>query len=425
MGGTLGKYVLLIAFVGLLFGYFAWKEGYGKIGAVEPIPESTAGLVAFVRDVNGSSDIFTSDGTSQNTKQRTNDGAPKRSPTWSRDGKQICFSGEPKNPGPDGRAFQLYVLGQDNPRIMTYGSLSKSRPQWSPDGKLIGFLAGGAIKVIQPNGGGLKQIYPPPHAGSGTEEGHEDHEESEESAGKRPPIDMFRWSPVGQAVAGVQIFEGEHAATVGQQQWWETDGSQPNNSDAPQGSVMEPEALVILPKYDSGKVDRRPGAAAEKVSFGWYPDGSKLAVALSTRQGRHGIVAYRLDDTVAPPDMLFASAGFTVAPENPSVSPDGKSIAFELWRMSSAEDRRLLGIAVIPTEGQGISVASQSEISKVAVIVKDGSRPLWSPDGTRLLFSRIGKSGRDIWVSKADGSEQTNITNGQGDNFDAVWSPAR
>ena len=424
-GGVLGKWLLLIAFLGLLAGFFLWKEGYGKVGHTEPMPESTVGFIAFVRDSNGQTDLFLADANGKDVRQRTDDGAAKRTPAWSPDGKHLCFSGEPLRPGPDGRTFQLYALGEGDPQPLTYGSVSKTSPQWSPDGKLIGFLSGGAIKVIQPNGNGLKQIYPAPHAGSGAEQGNEEeHGDEPEQEGRRPPINVFRWSPVGVSVAAVQVFEGDYAFTTGRQQWWQQE-SRPTGGHEDAQAVVEPEALVLLPRYDSGKVERRPGAAAEKVSFGWYPDGNRVAVAMSTRQGRHGIAAYRIDDEIAEPEILFASEGHTVAAENPVVSPDGKKVAFELWRMSSPEDRRLLGIVVIATDGPGMRIPSVAEIGKITVAIKDGTKPQWSPDGSKLLFTRMGKNGRDIWVAGADGSNQTNVTNGTGDNFDAVWSPAK
>src|SRR5216117_2219310 len=121
-GGVLGKYLLLIGFICLLIGYFLWKEGYGKIGSVVPMPKSTAGFLAFIRDVNGETNLFLTDSAGKDIPQRTNDGAAKRAPAWSPDGKQLCYSGEPKNPGPEGRTFQLMLIGEGDPKPLTYGS---------------------------------------------------------------------------------------------------------------------------------------------------------------------------------------------------------------------------------------------------------------------------------------------------------------
>src|SRR5688500_9809967 len=135
-GGALGKWLLLLVFLGLLAGFFLYKEGYGTVGHTKPMPLSTAGFVAFVRDVNGQTDIFLANGSGSDIRQRTDDGAAKRTPVFSPDGKHLCFSSEPKNPGPDGRTFQLFVMGEGDPQPVTYGSVSKTWPQWSPDGKL-------------------------------------------------------------------------------------------------------------------------------------------------------------------------------------------------------------------------------------------------------------------------------------------------
>src|SRR5688500_19930901 len=47
--------------------------------------------------------------------------------------------------------------------------------------------------------------------------------------------------------------------------------------------------------------------------------------------------------------------------------------------------------------------------------------PVWAPDGTRILFSRIfGRS--DLFVMNADGTNQVNLTNTPNDNEDrADW----
>jgi dipeptidyl aminopeptidase/acylaminoacyl peptidase len=58
--------------------------------------------------------------------------------------------------------------------------------------------------------------------------------------------------------------------------------------------------------------------------------------------------------------------------------------------------------------------------------------PAWSPDGTKIAFSRIGAASPDahanVWVMDADGSNQVNLTPGSNDNqgntgTEPAWSP--
>lgn len=55
----------------------------------------------------------------------------------------------------------------------------------------------------------------------------------------------------------------------------------------------------------------------------------------------------------------------------------------------------------------------------------DKDQPVWSPDGSRIAYVAFGedRTGLDIWVMKADGSDPVNVTWGIGDEFDPEWSP--
>ena len=56
---------------------------------------------------------------------------------------------------------------------------------------------------------------------------------------------------------------------------------------------------------------------------------------------------------------------------------------------------------------------------------EEKDQPVWSPDGSRIAYVAPGEAGKglDIWVMDADGSNQQNITNHAGDEFDPVWMP--
>jgi Tol biopolymer transport system component len=417
-GGSLPKLLLLLLFVALFGGWWMWKNQYGLIGHIQGIPESTVDQIVFVKQGASGTDLYlvSADGSKPPTPLVDGKG-DVQSPTWSPDGKKICFAGQPDSSGSVDPTFQLFLVGKDKPQQITYGTLAKSKPQWRAGSDVIGFLSGGALKTVRANGDDLRQVYPIPHRGTPSETG----EESEaEEVGKRPPIELFRWSPNGKAVVAVQVMEGEDAPTIGDPNWFK---KHPNTSSSePTGMTVEPEAVILLRSLE----DEKPLllTAAKKVGVAWTPDSERIVLTLSSSQKQHALVVMRVDDQVPKP--LLVATGYTVSPENPEVSPDGTQVAFEVWKLDSAENRQLLGIAVISLDtANPIKVVSPADISKIPVRIKGQAKePKWSPDGTRILYTMPGPSGRDLWVAKADGSQTIRLTK-DGDNFDAAWSPAR
>ena len=62
----------------------------------------------------------------------------------------------------------------------------------------------------------------------------------------------------------------------------------------------------------------------------------------------------------------------------------------------------------------------------VVRITKDGllfQTPRWSPDGTKIAFSRQRGFEDDIYVMNADGTHVVNLIKHQGENYNPDWSP--
>lgn len=418
-GGSLPKLLLLLLFVALFGGWWMWKNHYGLIGHIAGIPESTVDQIAFVKQGANGTDLYlvSADGSKPPTALVEGRG-DVQSPTWSPDGKKICFSGQPDSGESVDPTFQLFLVGKDKPQQITYGTLAKTRPQWRAGDDVIGFLSGGAIKTVRANGDDLRQVYPIPHRGAPSESG----EESEaEALGKRPPIELFSWSPNGKALVAVQVMEGEDAPTAGDPNWFKKRTDSPV-SDGMVGVTVEPEAVILLRSLE----DEKPLllTAAKKVGVAWTPDSERIVLSLSSTHKQHALVVMRVDDRLPKP--LLVATGYTVLPENPAVSPDGTQVAFEVWKLDSAENRLLLGIAVMPLDtASPIKIEKLTDLNKIPLKIKGQAKePKWSPDGTRILYTMPGPSGRDLWVAKADGSQRVRLTR-DGDNFDATWSPAR
>jgi hypothetical protein len=154
------KILLLGVFLGLLAAFFSWKAGYGKFGNVAPLDFNSAEYVLFLRQgQDGQTNLFAvkSDGTDE--RQLTNDKMAKHEPSWSTDGKSICFSGEVKDEG--AVAYQVFLLGKDGSRQITRGTGSKQLPLFRPGNKEIAYIVGGAVKVMATNGEHGEQLYPP------------------------------------------------------------------------------------------------------------------------------------------------------------------------------------------------------------------------------------------------------------------------
>lgn len=110
----------------------------------------------------------------------------------------------------------------------------------------------------------------------------------------------------------------------------------------------------------------------------------------------------------APPMMRFSAVtNFTGMDVQPSFSPDGRSIAF----VSNRGGQLDIWVGLI-TGGSPVRITDDPNLK---------GRPHWSPDGSKILYSRLNESGLwDIWsVPSLGGTPRKFLTNA----MDAVWSP--
>jgi len=423
-GGVLPKLLALVMCVGLIVLYWQWKANYGVIGHVAELDFSSRGYIAFIRqDGAGHTNVFAASADGTTEKQLTDDTNSKNSIDWSPDGKQIVYCAEVADD--KYRAFQLFLLGKGDSRQLTHGTGSKSLPKWRADGKQLAYIVGGTLKVIDPNGDNGEQIYPPPHKGnenSGNASGDKDE------TFKKPPLSQFQWSPIGQLIASIQVLEGEDVPPSGSGNWFENNKDEKQKSEF--ASVPEPDTLLLIPGAEMQPI-MRPDTNSVSLSFSWFPDGARMAVAASTRGGSNAIMIIRSDEQPSNDHpMVFIARGFTATAQNPVVSPDSSMVAAEVYKVDSSGAKDLLGIGVFSTDPEKtVTILNAKEMQKLDTVIKIKGKvtnPRWSPDGTRLLYQLTNENGkRDIIVCKADGSSPVNVTKGKGDHFDGVWSPAK
>jgi TolB protein len=152
-----------------------------------------------------------------------------------------------------------------------------------------------------------------------------------------------------------------------------------------------------------------PLAPGHSFHPAWSPDRTKIA-----------FVSARFDGTHPEVWMMNADGGWrhrlTRAGDQPAWSPDGRAIVFsrddDLWAMSP--------------DGSG-----------KRMLARNATAPAWSPDSKRLAFVRAVAGvcadrrryrqrcadSYEIYVMRADGSEQTRLTRDRYYEYNPDWSP--
>jgi Tol biopolymer transport system component len=94
---------------------------------------------------------------------------------------------------------------------------------------------------------------------------------------------------------------------------------------------------------------------------------------------------------------------------DPVWSPDGSQIVFRSHRDGDAE------IYVMDADG--------SNLTNLTQYANDDWSPAWSPDGTHIAFASMRPEGSGIWVMNADGSDPHRVATPLGVNDYPTWSP--
>lgn len=247
---------------------------------------------------------------------------------------------------------------------LTSGPDVDDRETWSPDGTMIAFrsqLADLSMAVVVI---GL------------------DDREPTVVATHLADVGPLVWSPDSTRVAFGGRFNGDHLVHI-------------YVGDARRGGVVQlggPDLFATGPS--------------------WSPDGSQIAFKRIDPTADDAIHAtgdlWLMNSDGTNPHQLSSLGGGENALWNTAWSPDGKWIAF--LAVNGGFD-----VYVISPDGKVLRNLSHSPESE--------SWPSWSPDGTRIAFSRIGLTTWNIVVMDPDGSHAVDLSGPPVNSKAPVWSP--
>ena len=311
------------------------------------------------------------------------------------EGPWIVFHSDP---GGDSRLSLMRPDGSDL-TLLTDTVAGYPFGSWSPDGSRVAFLSGsfgeGALLVINANGSG---------------EAHVTDIEA------RAPD----WSPDGtklvfEAVEGGIYSVGADGSGLarlslgGSGPTWSPDGSRIAFFSDDAGNLD-----VYTMGSDGARLERLTSDPADDVSPAWSPDGSQIAFVSERHRNAdlyvvdaNGSGERRLTEDPAP-DEAFSWA------------PDGRRIAYVSYRHGAEPENIGIGDAEV-----FVVVVRTGEIRNLSRSRAWDGDPGWSPDGTRIVFTRRTDHA-EIHVMRADGSKQEVLPGLPGDAVNdccARWRP--
>ena len=373
--------------------------------------------IAFTRAVDGGDDLFVMNSDGSDRRQLTHADGNDRNPAWSPDGERIAFDSERdadlSEETPDSDIYVMNADGSDRRRL-TDGGVRNYRPVWSPDGVRIAYTT---------HEWRYFYIYSINADGS-------DRQRLTYTSDDRDPV----WSPDGWSIAFTSDREGNYLSLV-----TEIDGTDQSRvvDTGPGAPVWSPGgahiAFSCCPGYlgyisvvDTGgagfprRLAETAGTDWDKDPV-WSPDGTRMALTRSvSAENELGFVdeIFLIDADGTNLMQVTHTDGGAYGASFPVWSPDGTRIAFTRSRdLDPAPNVSNIDVELLVVNSDG------TDQSLVAQTYGDDHNPMWSPDGTRIAFHHSTQSTTKILVVNADGSDQRILARSRGEEWGPRWSP--
>ncbi len=362
--GLIGLLVVLVASCGP--NLEPRLEASPSVGAAVPVTSPTQAPTKLASNVDARPDLYVVDPKSREATPLLSEQGSQSNAEVSPDGRQIVY----ENRAP-GTSSQISLLEPDGTtRQLTNMKRGASDPTWSPDGSQIAFAGfrrrdgdrrpDSDIFVMNADGSHIRRL-----AGTPRPDGHPD------------------WSPDGSQIVFHSRESGEGLPRAGGLLWLVSAGTR-----------------TLTRLLGSGS----PFGAADPT---WSPDGRWIAfsgVEATINGGLLSTSLWLMRSNGTHKSRIRKSAIYRVI-ENPSWSPDGRSIVFE------ENDRPAGGVRWEGTVGDVGILDVHGE--RLRWIVRDApsDQPSWGPDGIVVGLSRASAvtPPDTIWEPSWGGQPDTTI----------------
>jgi serine/threonine-protein kinase len=347
--------------------------------------------------------------------QITSDEAVEEWPAWSPDGKRLVFS---RTEGGYRNLFLKSYPGGEETQL-TKGQRDDIQPAWSPDGKTIALVRSNtASGKLEPSdvlgwydGGDVWKV----DVASG--------QEALLVSGAFNPS----WSPDGAHLAVDAGISGAHRI-------WVTDANGRNSRQvtndssevvvhmspdwSPDGKrlvfrrLQQQKSDIVVVDLATGRTTWVTHDDVVDVNPAWSPSGRFIYFS-SLRGGGLNLWRVAVSPTGEPrssPEQLTTGAGDDL---EISIAPDGKRLAFSIFRIEAD----LWRLPIDPVTGRTTGQAEQ-----VIATTRVESRGAWSPDGKTIAFNSDRNGDMNLWLH-SEGESDRQITHGPGGDYQPNWSP--